>query len=371
MIDWVTMRLPGSFPNVGKLLRVLQPAGYETRTFTSEKSNLYTVGAEYTLQQGRSQTHEYLELKFCPPKILQGHNGLGSNDLRGLVKHVIPTIFEDRGLTLTKELKQTLRNADYELQEVHVTELLSMPHELIPALCAGIRRHAPDSLQATPLEKGIGVRLWPHSRDRKVLIYDKVQYFKDKPEKHLNLLLAGVARQSMTSIGMAWDFEKLKSYLGQGVRVECKLLGPYLRRNGLTKGSAWTRRVAREHYLAVLQAIPLEDIPFIDVIDGAISTAPMHLKPALALWKHRCDVGQFYTRSSFLRHCQDLKNLYGFDVARPFMPLPHPLDWTELISARNIVRPPEWANESLFRFRPSNPVHLHRDKRNVLTRTDK
>jgi len=205
MIDRIEMTIEGEFPPIGKTLAVGQRPGVTSHSYTADSYRLFGDGADYDLKLHTLKTGgQVLDIGFCPPKILQGHNGLGSNDLRGVARHAVERIFQDRRIPLTPAVKERLRTGDYRLREVHVAELHSMPHASIPALCSAIRRYSPDSLQAVPLEKGIGVRLWPNSRSRNIMIYDKLHYFNDvtarKPERDRYLEMASPLNDSISRV---------------------------------------------------------------------------------------------------------------------------------------------------------------------------
>jgi hypothetical protein len=105
---------------------------------------------------------------------------------------------------------------------VHVAEHYAMPASLIAKLCDDIRRYGTASLKATPISPGIGVRLWPGSRDREVLIYDKQNYFMDKLLRHKHKLL-GKMPMSFERIGTGLYFDQMMDqYLAHGVRIETR-----------------------------------------------------------------------------------------------------------------------------------------------------
>lgn len=177
MIDFTKLFICGSFPSIGKVVHVGHRDDVVSSTFTADRYKLFNEGADYGLHlRNLKDGDQELEMSFCPAKVLQGHNGFGSNDLKGVVRAAVKLIFREHGIPLTAEIRAQLRSGDYRLAQVDIAELYRMPHSLIPALCDSIRRFGPASLQAVPLERGIGVRLWPHSDSRRVLIYDKLHY---------------------------------------------------------------------------------------------------------------------------------------------------------------------------------------------------
>ena len=373
MIDYAKIELAGAFPPLGKPLGVQQPSGHTTSSFTSDTYYLFGNGADFSahLSPGR----DLLTLGFCPPKILQGHNGLGSNDLIGVVRHAVLRILAGLKVKIDKAMQNRLKAGDYRLIEVHINELHTMPHAAIPALVHAIRRYGPDSLQAIPIEKGIGVRLWPNSDARQVLIYDKVAYFNDKPNKHHDVLHAGVEQGTFAWFGLNFDFDDLLAYLRQGVRIEVKLKRPFLKRvhkfqlmNGplvetsLDRGSYWTADIANAVRRAVLQSVPLGDRVLTSVIDTAIGESSPVDATLLALWQAGRDPKDFNVpASTYYRRRTAILSKYGFDISTPWVDLPQSLTWTQLIDDSGVIeRAPKWARGSGFVFKPKHPRQITR-----------
>ena len=359
MIDRMEMTIDGEFPQIGKTLAVGHRAGVVSHSHTSDTYRLFGTGAGYRLHLRKLKSSgQALDIDFCPPKILQGHNGLGSNDLIGLALHAVPLIFRDRGIPLSSDVQQRLIAGDYRLREVHVTEHHKMPHGSIPALCSAIRRYGPDSLQAVPIERGIGIRLWPNSRSRSVLIYDKLRYFKDvtagKPFKHLDILRAGIDPNSYAHHWQALNFRELLEYLRQGVRIEVKLFSEFLKRRGLERGSAWTADIASRVRQDVLEEVPLGDVPLSSAIDAAIATASPAHRTLIALWTAGRDPRQFASSpATFHRIAKAVRQRYGFDISRPSLDLPSPMLWLSLIASESIVeRAPSFSRGDDFFFNP-------------------
>lgn len=360
MIDRIEMTIEGEFPPIGKTLAVGQRSGVVSHSHTADSYRLFGTGADYRLHLRELKSGgQALDIDFCPPKILQGHNGLGSNDLIGLALHAVPLIFRDRGIPLSRDVQQRLIAGDYRLREVHVTEHHKMPHESIPALCSAIRRYGPDSLQAVPIERGIGIRLWPNSRSRSVLIYDKLHFFNDvtagKPFKHLDVLRAGIDPNSYAHHWQAINFEQLLEYLRQGVRIEVKLYSEFLKRRGLERGSAWTADIASRVRQDVLEEVPLGDVPLYSAVDQAIATASPTHRTLIALWAAGRDPRQFATSpATFHRHCKAIRQKYDLDIARPALLLPHSLSWPMLIAAESVLeQAPQFARGDDFFFSPA------------------
>lgn len=361
MIDFTKLFLRGSFPPIGKMLNVAHRDQVVSNTFTADKYKLFSDGAEYGLHlRNLKDGEQELEMTFCPAKILQGHNGFGSNDLQGVVREAVRLIFRQHGIPLTTDIGTRLRTGDYRLSQVDIAELYRMPHALIPVLCENIRRYAPSSLQAVPLERGVGVRLWPLSDSRRVLIYDKLHYFDDGPVKHKTILLAGTELESFAQLGLHLNFDDLRKYLGQGVRIETRVYGPFLRKRKLDKGSAWTTRIAGRVHREVLEEVPLSDLGLSDV-EAAIASAPPSQGALIALWAAGRTPRNFATsESAYFRHRKAILANFRLDISRPAVANAG-LSWPQLVDPSSLVKSaPDWARGQGFFYNPRHPRGLPR-----------
>ena len=357
MIDLVKLEIEGDFPPLGKCLRVTHRVDVVSESFTADRYWLYGEGADFEAQI--KDERKSLWLTFCPLKILQGHNGIGSNNLRKLVMYSVLEICNHLNIPITPELEKKLCEGDYRLREVHVTELHKMPHALIPAFCQSIRGNAPDDLHAVPLDRGIGVRLWPNSRYRQVLIYDKVHYFMDKTWKHREVLVAGASNWTKASLQMRFD--QLLDYLKQGIRIECRLKSAYLCRNKLDRGSAWTKQIARQEYIKMLSTIPLSDVPPVEGIEKIITELSGPEKALVLLWKDGRDPKKFASsKAAYYRLCKSIKEKSGIDIKRPCSNFPSGVSWPELIKPESIVPNPSFSRHSAIYFDTHDPVFIER-----------
>lgn len=362
MIDFAKTAIAGTFPVIGKPMAVTHRPGQTSHGYTAVSDRLFGDGADYRLHLRNFKSGgQLLECEFCPPKINQGHNGLGSNDLRGVVSHAVKLILRDRDIPVSRQLDRRLQEGDYTLRAVHIAELHRMPHEAIPALCRSIRRQGSDSLQAVPIGRGIGVRLWPNSRSRQLLIYDKVHYYLDvtarTPFKHHEILQAGLQPGSWPYLWQGQHMSNLMEYLQQGVRIEVRLLADFLKRRKLDRASAWTKQVAQDVYQEVLAEVPLGGSVLASAVDRAIATEPLPLKTLLVAWAAGYDPAAFSTSpATFYRHAKLIKVRFGIDISLPPTQLPGSINWTDLIKLEAIVeRAPEWARGDGFFFNPRHP----------------
>ncbi|MDB5761822.1 MAG: hypothetical protein JWQ21_817 [Herminiimonas sp.] len=360
MIDCIKMSLKGKFPPKGATVSIIRSPTVTSVSTTKDRYCMFGHGSQFTLQVREEGREIYLE--FCPPKVLQGHNGIGSNDLLAVAEQSVRAIFDEMAIPLTKRVERRLKEGDYVLHEVHIAELHAMSHALILALCDTIRRYGPASLEAVPLRRGIGVRLWMHSRYRIVLIYDKVQYFLDKPAKHKQILLAGARR--LMQFDLIRKFAKMLTYLLNGVRIETRLLAPYLKQHKLDRGDAWSVDVARREHLNTLSSIPLRDLPSVPLAESVLAQVSGNEKALIALWLAGRNPRAFATsRSAFYRCCDRILNQFGLDLKQPALKLPEGVVWKTLVSEESIIDPPAWAFRSGFGFRADDLFFRRRGKK--------
>lgn len=367
MIDYFNITIDGDdFPAIGKQLRTMQPSGAESKSFTEVKACVANGAPEF---RARVETKDKQMRFWCSPAAwLQGHNGMGSNDFRPLVKASVLLAFETLELDCPASVKEAISTGEYNVHEVHVAEQYGMPHELIGVLCDTIRRYGDASLQAVPIPKGIGVRLWPNSRDRQVLLYDKYHYFLDGLAKH-KIKLLGHMPMSFGRFGTSLEFWRMiDEVLAQGIRIEARC-GRVLNnpKNPLNRGTHWTPETARELHRKVLEEIPLSDLPPIHAQEQLLAAATADHRMLIALWLTGRDMRQFFNSDAtyFRKRKQMLDKYKDIDLSIPPMP-ECGIRWADVIAPQSIIEVPEWARESGFVYEPErwsgwrNPTQNHR-----------
>jgi Phage replication protein CRI len=366
MIDYFNITVDGDdFPTIGKEFTTKQPGGARTKSFTEVKVRVAT-GAPWL--HAKVETKEK-RMRFwgSPAAWLQGHNGMGSNDFQPLVKASVLLVFDTLGLDCPASVLDAISTGEYDVDEVHVAEQYRMPHQLVGPLSDNIRRYGDSSLQSVPIDKGIGIRLWPNSRDRLVLIYDKYHYFIDKFWSHRKKLLGNMPL-NIDRFGTEAAFEKmLDEVLEQGIRIETRAkLMLNSKTNPLNRGVHWKPETARELHRKVLESVPLADLPPIHIQEQLLATATADHKMLIALWLTGRDMRQFFNSDAtyYRRRTQIIKQ-YGLDMSIPPMP-ECGIRWADVIAPSAIIEVPEWAKENGFVYEPErwsgwkNPTQNHR-----------
>lgn len=366
MIDYFNISIKGSdFPAIGKELRTKQPSGAKTKSFTDVMVRVAT-GAPHFHMKVESRAKR-IKLWGSPAQFLQCHNGMGSNDFRSLVKASVLLAFETLRLDCPRSVLDAISSGEYEVHEVHVAEQYRMPHALVRGLCDNIRRNADSSLQAVPLEKGIGVRLFPNSRDRQILIYDKHHYFMDGLMKHRIKLLGKMPRDFARS-GRGLEFEMMMNeVLAKGIRIETRLKRLLNRKiNPLNRGNLWISETARQLHCEVLRDVPLSDLPPISVQEQLLATVSTGHKRLIALWLTGRNMQQFFdSDATYYRRRKIMLKLHNIDLS--IKPIPNcGIKWSDVISPCSIIEVPAWAKQCGFVYEPgrkcgwSNPTQNHR-----------
>ena len=367
MIDLINITIRGDdFPPLGKEFTTKQPSGAESKSFTEVK---VCVNDEAPTFLARVETKQKrMRFKGSPAQFLQGHNGMGSNDLQPLVNASVLLVFETLGVECPASVRKAISTGEYDVHEVHVAEQYRMPHELIGPLCDNIRRHGNSSLQAVPIKPGIGVRLWPNSQYTKVLMYDKHHYFMDDLAKHKTKLLGNMP-MDFGRFGASFEFGRMmEEVLAQGIRIETRSkLALNSPKNRLNRGSHWMPETARELHRKVVESIPLADLPPIQLQEQLLATANTDHKMLIALWLTGRDMRQFFNSDAtyFRKRKLMLDNYKDIDLSIPPMP-ECGIRWADVIALSEIIEVPEWAKETGFVYEPErwsgwrNPTQNHR-----------
>ena len=366
MIDYFDITVNGDdFPHIGKEFTTKQPSGAKTKSFTEVKVRVASGAPHFN---ARVETRaKRMRFWGSPAAWLQGHNGIGGNDFQPMVKSSVLLVFETLGVAVPASVMAAISTGKYNVHAVDVAEQYRMPHTLIGPLCDNIRRHGKSSLQAVPLEKGIGIRLWPNSRERQVVMYDKRHYFLDGLKKHKTKLLGKMPKDFNRS-GTSLEFWlMMDEILAHSIRIETRLkLMLNNKSNPFNKGMHWKPETARELHRKVLEAVPLADLPPITLHEQLLATTKTEHKILIALWLTGRDMRQFFdSDATYFRRRTAIITQHGFDISIP--PLREcGIRWADVIEPSSIIEVPAWAKESGFVFESEqsgnwgNTTHNHR-----------
>jgi hypothetical protein len=353
MIDYFDITVEGgNYPRIGKTIITTHPSGMMSHS-TTEVVACAAKGAPYFKVQV-DQRERKIRFWGSPSQYLQCHNGMGSNDFRALVSGTIPLIFESLKIKYPKDVSKAIDSGQYEVHEVHVAEQYRMPHPLIFAFCDNIRRYANSSLEVTPLDKGMGIRLYPNSRDRQVLLYDKYHYFMDGLSKHKTKLLGNMP-MSFDRFGTSLEFDQMmEQFLAIGIRIETRFMRCLKSKaNPFNRGAHWKPETARQLHRQMLHDIPLADVPKIHLAEQMMTEPNVEYRTMLALWLAGREPRQFCNSApTYYRRRNAILDRHGVDLSVPFLP-DAGIGWKDVIAEDALMEPPAWALESGFVYEPS------------------
>ena len=353
MIDYFDITVAGDdFPAIGKAVSTDQPGGARTNSLT-EVVACAAKGAPHFKAQVETRAKR-IRFWGSPSQYLQCHNGMGSNDFPALVRATVPLVFETLKIKYPKAVSKAIDSGEYEVCEVHVAEQYRMPHPLIFAFCDNIRRHADSSLEAIPLDNGVGIRLWPNSRDRQVLLYDKHRYFVDGLSRH-KIKLLGNMPMDFDRFGTSIEFDQMMGhFLELGIRIETRFMRSLKSKtNSLNRGEYWTPETARQLHRQMLHDMPLADVPKIHLAEQMMTEPNIEFRTMLALWLAGREPRQFCkSDATYFRRRSAILTLHGVDLSIPFLP-DAGIGWTDVIAEKALMEPPAWAVDGGFVYEPS------------------
>jgi hypothetical protein len=354
MIDYFNITAPcDDFPEIGKAVRITHDSGAKTKSFTPVKVCIDTDAPVFEARYEPSKKR--VRFSGSPGQFIQCQNGMGSNDFQAIVPKTVALVCETLKISCPTSVRKAIADGNYYVHKVDVAEHYRLDHRDIGALCDDIRRSAPTELQATPLAEGIGIRLYPNSRDRTVLLYDKYNYFQDHSRKHRIRLLGNMPRD-FDRIGTSILFDKMmEEYLAKSVRIETRF-SRSLRSKArpLNRGHLWTKDSALELHTALLQSIPITSTFAIDERDKLLaSVKDGDTRRLLTLWFGGNRMQTFFdSPATYFRARKRVLKQFGIDLSVAPVSTSS-INWKQLIDPSNILPLPDWALEYRFVFEPS------------------
>ncbi|RYG21635.1 MAG: hypothetical protein EON93_25760 [Burkholderiales bacterium] len=198
------------------------------------------------------------------------------------------------------------------------------------------------------------MRLWPESRERQVLMYDKHHYFWDGMTKHRQTLLGQLPVRSWERLGPALNFDRMMDeHLNQGIRIETRHQRN-LKTHGLTVGSAWTLASARHLHHRVLSDVILADLPPISEAETLLASVGEDDRRLIALWLSGRRVSRFFDAPATYDRCRK-RILAQHDINFSRTPIPcEQAQWSFLIAPESVLETPAWALEGPLLHDPSH-----------------
>ncbi len=358
MIDYTDITITGSdLPILGKTVQTTHASAVKSTSFTPSKIHVSKHAPSFEVRiedQGKK-----IRFSGCPLKLIQCHNGLGINELHPLVSKSIELCFKSLNMKMPSSVKQALEDRTYLVHEVHVAEHYKMPTATIASFCDNMRRHAPQELGITPLQKGVGIRIWPNSRDRQIIVYDKQYQLRNDLLKHKLCVLGELEKKSIDRIGTGIQFDRLLRYLGDSIRIETRFKRG-LKSKGLNIGSSWNSETAATIHRQALNSVSMTDMPSMDTFAALLEVLEnQDDRRLLMLWSHGESLQtMFNAPATYFRFRKRIHKSYGIDVSRTPSTSTNGVNWTTLIASTNRLNTPDWAIEDGFVYAPSMQTDL-------------
>jgi hypothetical protein len=344
MIDLLDIRIYFQHKPFGTLRFLKREDGTDGVTKCLTKNvNLYDDGAVIhvtSLNNGKK-----IAIRCCPPKVLQGHNIFGTNNVIGLANKLIKYVLAALGLNASQEQVNAWERGEFEIQAIDITHRFAVEsHPLVSRLITHLVRTTSLRFRPTPICPGIGVRMLAPCRQANWLFYDKLLEFEDKRKKEAKYLRALIGKNS--------DTDAIENLLRQeasmNMRAELKLEKNYLKENRLSHGSAWGRGKAKEIYFQELELLRLGVIPSVEYAKVLLDrlTEPK-LRQTFIVWFHGENLSTYGNRQTLRGRQNAILNAVGIDILNDAMPLKNPpLNMADVFDADNVLPDfPEWAHQ--------------------------
>ncbi|MBC3919224.1 hypothetical protein H8L32_17160 [Undibacterium sp. CY18W] len=358
MIDYFNITVKGNdLPVLGKTVETTHASKVKSKSFTPTKIqvNKHAPSFEVRIEdQG-----QLIRFSGCPLKLIQCHNGLGINELHPLVSKSIELCFKTLKIKMPSSVRQAIKDRTYFVHEVHIAEYYRIPTASINSFCDNMRRYAPQALGITPIQKGVGIRIWPNSRDRQIIVYDKQYQLQNEVQKHKLCILGELEKKSIDRIGTGIQFDRLIKYLEDSIRIETRFKRG-LKSKGLDIGSSWNCETAAAIHRQSLDSVSITDMPSVDALDISLKTlGNQDDRRLLMLWSHGEPLRKvFDAPATYFRFRKRMLTTYGIDVSRIPSPSKNGINWTTLIASKNKLNTPDWAIEDGFIYAPSKQTEL-------------
>lgn len=307
-----------------------------------------------------------IRLRFCPNKVLGQWNARGSDDLRDLVRIVVPLILQEVGHVLTARQVLDIRWGRFRLHEVHIAYSFYLLHADQRAFVTKVGSILARQERVEWLHPGFGVRVFPRSRTVEYLLYAKLHETATQGRKRMGKLIADLGADEQPWSRAA--FVHQLNYAAAGPRLEIRLRDKFFRPSGNRRpspydsGRNWAPNTAHQLFCAKLLQLDLPDavraVP--DRVLAEARLDPAVLKTFL-LWAADEDLRQLMAPTTFRSHQRAIAEALGIDIRHPSAEVfgaASEIPVGSVLCAANIVAPnfdpDDWGCEELaFQYRAS------------------
>lgn len=301
MIDWITAVLPCIHVPVdaGRLVSVSPDGDVEwesvrySRVTGSFESSI-SIRSQGSDGEGNA-THLYFDGN--PSKWLQGHNVIGSDDLRGLVLSVYARALSQLNIPMHLESYRQVLNGNYELKRVDVNYMFELPtlsdvrSWIHAAEFKAKTRHGRPSNAKGTLYFGKNSRRWSIKAYSK---FDEVNCGKKAHKLPDEIKKTGI---------LDWAENKL--------RLELTLRSLQLSDINLNFAKSWSLDTPYTVFKSFVGRIEMSGNRLLS--DSQLLELPNSVKMTYLCWKQGLRIADIVSRASFYRHRKILSE-YGIDI---------------------------------------------------------
>lgn len=306
MIDLLQIPIDIHHQQFGSTRTIDRENGAGNTKQLSRKIWINRVPVYVTSLKGGSQ----ILIRCCPLKVLQGHNVFGSNNVRKLGYAIIVEVLKALNIEATAEQLREWRRGEFEISEIHLTHRFPVKsYSMIQEVITHIHRYTSLALCAAYIQTGVGVKL--SAPGFEWLFYDKHMEFGDKRKKQHHYLEAHAGTDADEASRL---LHKLAS---KSIRAELKLKKDYLKKLGLTKGSAWTTTKVKEVFLSELALLHLGNLPSVSQLPRTYRRVDdIKQRTALIMWANGQDITKCYGKTKRYEYRKAIKEKLGIDILK-------------------------------------------------------
>ncbi|ECH6751580.1 TPA: phage/plasmid replication protein, II/X family [Salmonella enterica] len=301
MIDWLSATYPcvhNPLP-AGSVVSIDPNGEIEWKTVKglkvrgSNESEMY-VRSQGSDGEGRA-THIYIDGN--PSKFLQGHNVVGSDDLRGLAVTVYARILAYLNIPHHTQSYFEVLNGNFKIFRADINYMYSLEtlEDVRAWLYAAEFKAKTRHGRATG--KGGTVYMGKNSRRWSLKFYSKYDEHMGGKKGHL--------------IPSQFVYEGLLDWTKNKLRSELVLRSQQLKDINLNLGKSWNNETAKNTFLDYIGKFEMNQNTLLS--DKMIRELPRQLQSTYLLWKQGVCLRDILPHNTFYRHRRDLL-IYGVDI---------------------------------------------------------
>lgn len=292
MIDSLTIVIPysGPFISGGQIIVCDRDGNVERET----NRPLIVEGGSWSEKTDIRMIPSGLRINGNPPKWLQGHNLVGTDDLHSLVMAWAPQVLTVAGIA-DFELLRNLQTRNYAVNRVDCTYMFTLPPGVSPAAWIEAAK-----LQATgKYQKSEGkhttLYIGKHSTYSTVKIYSKIDEIKDNQLK--------ISDEEIKEKAVCWLKDKL--------RIEVTYRKPALKDLGLHHQKYSSLYI---YGLFVRKMMGVNIMANVNLNSDEIELLEPRYRSVYQLWHDGYNVFDLYSRPTAYRHAKYFRENYGINI---------------------------------------------------------